>query len=265
LETIGQGSEATVYRCEDQSARQYAIKIFYFSRFSHDELPRRVKNFSKEARILKYLSQRSRHFVHIIDYEFKPEESTGYMIMELADGSLRQQLLGMPLNDEVRRSYWKQIVTILRELQDAHVGNCIVKNIFSFINSFYFYFKVHADIKPDNIVLVNDVLKVTDLGLAFWMTSPRMAVRRPGIRGTLGTYSYLLYFQWYLYYMMLSFFKTIWHLKYLLIKQALNRMYGQQVLFCMKWLMVVLLILILWIAIEKWLLLHQENLYHFLH
>jgi len=43
--------------------------------------------------------------------------------MELADGSLRDQLLGLPLDDELRRMYWQQIVTILKELEEAHVGN----------------------------------------------------------------------------------------------------------------------------------------------
>ncbi len=59
---------------------------------------------------------------------------------------------------------------------------------------FYFYFKVHADIKPDNIVIVNNVLKVTDLGLAFRMDSARPAIRRPKVRGTLGTYLHFLLF-----------------------------------------------------------------------
>jgi serine/threonine protein kinase len=112
LETIGQGSEATVYRCEDQTATQYAVKVFYFSRFPPSQLPRRVENFKKEARILKYMSRRSRHFVYLTDYEYKPNENIGYMIMELGDGSLRQYLVGAPLSDEV-----------LRDLEDAHIGN----------------------------------------------------------------------------------------------------------------------------------------------
>jgi serine/threonine protein kinase len=64
----------------------------------------------------------------------------------------------------------------------------------SFIYIFYFYFEVHADIKPDNMVLVNGVLKVTDLGLAFQMNSASSVIARPRIRGTLGTYSHLSFF-----------------------------------------------------------------------
>jgi serine/threonine-protein kinase TTK/MPS1 len=56
-----------------------------------------------------------------------------------------------------------------------------------------YIFQVHADIKPDNLIMVNNVLKLTDLGLAFRMPADRPAARRPGVRGTLGAYSYLLY------------------------------------------------------------------------
>ncbi len=123
LGVIGQGSEATVYRCEDQNAAQYAVKTFNYSRSHPSEVPQRVNNFSKEGRILQYLNRRSPHFVHLYDYEYKPAENIGYMIMELAEGSLRQQLLDSPLDDGLRRLYWRQIVTILKDLQDARVGN----------------------------------------------------------------------------------------------------------------------------------------------
>ncbi len=59
----------------------------------------------------------------MVDYEYKPNENIGYMVMELADASLRDQLLGVPLDDGLRQMYWRQIVTILRELEEAHVGN----------------------------------------------------------------------------------------------------------------------------------------------
>ena len=122
MDTIGQGAEATVYRCEDRNAAQYAAKVFYYSRYSPSEVPRRVENFRKEGRMLKYLSRRSRHFIYLVDYEYKPQENTGYMIMELGEGSLRQRLVGAPLPDGLRRAYWRQIVTILGDLQNARVG-----------------------------------------------------------------------------------------------------------------------------------------------
>ena len=123
LETIGQGSEATVYRCEDQNAVQYAVKVFYFSRLPPSDLGRRVHRFNKEGRILKYLSKRSRHFINLISYEYRRDENIGYMIMELGEGSLRQYMQGAPIAEPDRQVYWKQLVTILKVLEDARVGN----------------------------------------------------------------------------------------------------------------------------------------------
>jgi serine/threonine protein kinase len=161
---------------------QYAVKVFYYSSYPPSEVSGRVNNFKKEARMLKFLSQRSRHFIFLVDYEYNPYENIGYMIMELGDGSLRHFLVGAPLPDAQRKYYWKQIVTILKDLQDAHVGKKYIEE-YLFLS---FSFKVHADIKPDNMVMVNNVIKVTDLGLSFRMSSPNSTTRRQGVRGTLG-------------------------------------------------------------------------------
>ncbi|CAF2032899.1 unnamed protein product [Rotaria magnacalcarata] len=165
LDVIGQGAAATVYRCEDQNGDQYAVKVFDFSRSYRSATTQRAQKFDKEARILKFMSRRSPHFVYLFDYEYNRHENLGYMIMELGEGSLRDQLIGLPLNDQHRGMYWKQIVAILKDLQDSNV--------------------VHADIKPDNIILVNNVLKLTDLGIAFRVATPINTVRRGKIQGTL--------------------------------------------------------------------------------
>ncbi|CAF4440466.1 unnamed protein product [Rotaria socialis] len=177
LDVIGQGAAATVYRCEDQNGDQYAVKVFDFSPPHRSPTVQRAQNFDKEARILKFMSRRSRHFVYLYDYEYNRHENLGYMIMELGEGSLRDKLVGLPLNDRHRRIYWKQIVAILKDLQNSNV--------------------VHADIKPDNIILVNNVLKLTDLGIAFRVATPINTVRRGRIQGTLGTSTYLSYFQYH--------------------------------------------------------------------
>lgn len=129
LEIVGQGGEATVYRCKDRRGNQHAVKVFYFNRYSPHQLQPRIDGFTREARILKYLSGRSPHFVYMIDYEYNPHENVGYMVMELGNGSLRQYLQGVPLNDQTRQMFWKQIVGILRALEDAHIG----RNSFLFI------------------------------------------------------------------------------------------------------------------------------------
>lgn len=126
FDIIGQGGEATVYRCKDRSGHQHAVKVFYFSRYPPQQLPQRIDGFTREARILKYLSGRSPHFVHLVDYEYNPDENVGYMVMELGSESLRQHLQGFPLNDRARRLYWKQIVGILRALEEAHIGKRVI-------------------------------------------------------------------------------------------------------------------------------------------
>ncbi len=123
LNVIGQGGEATVYRCVDRNGFQHAVKVFFFSRYPPVQARHRIEGFKKEGQILKYLSGRSPHFIHLVDYEYIPKENIGYMIMELGDGSLRQYLRGLPLNDRMRRTFWKQIVGILKALDEAHIGN----------------------------------------------------------------------------------------------------------------------------------------------
>ena len=188
LNIIGQGGEATVYRCVDAAGSEYAVKVFYFSRFPPNQLAQRIESFDKEARILKYLSGRSRHFVWLTDYQYRKDENIGYMVMELGEGSLRQYLRGYPLDDATRRVFWKQIVAILRALEDAQIGQR--ERLVLTVNRAPFV-AVHADIKPDNMIMVNNVLKVTDLGLAFKLAPDRQSIQRPFVRGTLGIMSHV--------------------------------------------------------------------------
>ena len=45
---------------------------------------------------------------------------------------------------------------------------------------------MHADIKPENVILVNGLLKITDLSLAFGLPFMGQAMQVPVVRGTLG-------------------------------------------------------------------------------
>lgn len=122
LNLIGQGGEGIVFRCKDAKGFQYAVKIFVFTHCPSSQKRARIRNFKKEAKILKYLSGRSRHFIHLYDYEYKPKEEIGYLLMELGDDSLRKRLKGIPLNDPLRKHYWRQIVEILIDLENAQIG-----------------------------------------------------------------------------------------------------------------------------------------------
>jgi serine/threonine protein kinase len=136
LAVIGQGGEATVYECEDDDGHLHAAKVFYFSRFPPSQLRYRVDGFLKEARILRYLSGRSPHFVYLHDYEFKPSENVGYMIMELGSSCLRQHMQGLPVPDQTRQMFWGQIVGILRALEDAQIGNRTKRTVLLYPNTF---------------------------------------------------------------------------------------------------------------------------------
>ena len=58
----------------------------------------------------------------MIDYEYHPHEQLAFMLMELGDRSLRDLLEGLPLNDGLRRTIWRQIVVMLKALEDARIG-----------------------------------------------------------------------------------------------------------------------------------------------
>ncbi|CAF0805129.1 unnamed protein product [Didymodactylos carnosus] len=165
ITVIGHGGEAIVYLCTDSYGYQYAVKVFDFSHIPYSGLVKRVEKFSKEGRILQLLGMRSKYFIRVVDYDYVPSEKRAYLVMELGSGSLRQYLQGRPLEEPYRKIYWRQIVSIIRTLEEANI--------------------VHGDIKPENLILVNDTLKVTDLGLAFRLASTRTSVKRPAARGTL--------------------------------------------------------------------------------
>ena len=227
LDTIGQGSEATVYRCEDQNALQHAVKVLNFTRFPPTKVSRRVRKFDKEARLLKYMSQNSQHFLQLLGHEYKPMENTGYMVIELGEGNLRQFLVGAPMDSGTRRMLWKQIVTILKDWK-THAS---VRKLEALLDQCSSRVLVHADIKPDNMIMVNNVMKVTDLGLAFRLLSARQAAQRPTVRGTLGKSFPLPGFSL----VSIASLKITWHRKCSLIEQGSNRTSGQQELSSTRW------------------------------
>lgn len=134
LGVIGQGGEATVYLCEDQTARRYAAKVFDFSRYPSTKQTQKIRNFLKQARIMRYLGQKSPHFIRLYNYSYNPFENLGYMIMELSDGSLRDYLRGKPFGKSQCRETWQQIVVMLKELENANVGK-IDKRLFDLLEN----------------------------------------------------------------------------------------------------------------------------------
>ena len=142
-DVIGVGGMAVVYRAYDTiDDRTVAIKILKDEFSDNAEFLRRFKNESKAIAMLDHPN-----IVKVYDVSFG--DRLQYIVMEYIDGiSLKEYLI------QQKEVKWKEAihftVQILHALQHAHE-----KGI------------VHRDIKPQNIMLLQDgSIKVTDFGIA---------------------------------------------------------------------------------------------------
>jgi serine/threonine-protein kinase len=142
-ELVGVGGMAVVYRAYDTiDDRVVAIKILKDEFLGNEEFIRRFKNESKAIAVLSHPN-----IVKVFDVSFG--DRIQYIVEEYIDGITLKEYL-----DQQKRIKWKEAihftVQILRALQHAHE-----KGI------------VHRDIKPQNIMLLQDgTIKVTDFGIA---------------------------------------------------------------------------------------------------
>ena len=142
-ELIGVGGMANVYHCYDTiDAREVAIKILKDEYLSNEDFIRRFKNESKAIAVLNHPN-----IVRVYDVSFG--DMIQYIVMEYIDGiTLKEYITMQGVLD------WKETVhlttQILKALQHAHENGI-----------------VHRDIKPHNIMLLQDgTIKVTDFGIA---------------------------------------------------------------------------------------------------
>lgn len=142
-ELIGVGGMANVYRCTDTiDDREVAIKILKDEYLNNEEFIRRFKNESKAIAMLSH-----QNIVKVYDVSFG--DMIQYIVMEYIDGITLKEYI-----DQQGIIEWKDTIhltiQILRALQHAH--ECGI---------------VHRDIKPQNIMLLQDgTIKVTDFGIA---------------------------------------------------------------------------------------------------
>ncbi len=143
-ELIGTGGMAMVYRAYDTiDDRTVAIKILKDEFSANDEFIRRFKNESKAIAVLNHPN-----IVKVYDVSFG--DVIQYIVMEYIDGITLKEYMELQENN----ISWKEAVLfttqILQALEHAHS-----KGI------------VHRDIKPQNIMLLQDgTIKVTDFGIA---------------------------------------------------------------------------------------------------
>lgn len=142
-EVIGVGGMATVYRAYDIiDDRTVAIKILKDEFSQNEEFLRRFRNESKAIAVLSHPN-----IVKVFDVSIG--DRIQYIVEEYIDGITLKEYL-----DQQKQIKWKEaihfVVQILRALEHAHN-----KGI------------VHRDIKPQNIMLLQDgTIKVTDFGIA---------------------------------------------------------------------------------------------------
>ncbi len=142
-ELIGVGGMANVYHCYDTiDDREVAIKILKDEFLNNEDFIRRFKNESKAIAVLNHPN-----IVRVYDVSFG--DMIQYIVMEYIDGITLKEYI------EMRKVLdWKETVhlttQILKALQHAHENGI-----------------VHRDIKPQNIMLLQDgTIKVTDFGIA---------------------------------------------------------------------------------------------------
>ena len=142
-ELIGVGGMAVVYKAYDTiDDRTVAIKILKDEFLGNREFIRRFKNESKAIAVLDHPN-----IVKVYNVSFG--DRLQYIVMEYVDGISLKEYLNQ--QKEIR---WKEALhftmQILSALQHAHEKGII-----------------HRDIKPQNIMLLQDgTIKVTDFGIA---------------------------------------------------------------------------------------------------
>lgn len=142
-EIIGVGGMAVVYKAYDNiDDRIVAIKILKDEYLTNDDFKRRFKNESKAIAVLSHPN-----IVRVYNVSFG--DRLQYIVMEYVDGITLKEYI-----EQQGVINWKEAVhfmgQILAALQHAHD-----KGI------------VHQDIKPQNIMLLQDgTIKVTDFGIA---------------------------------------------------------------------------------------------------
>ena len=138
---LGAGGMGDVWHAEDLKLRRMvAIKVLSRATAQNDESRARL---IREARTAAQLAHPNIATIHSIE----EHDGHSFIVMEYIRGeSLRQRLAGGPLSDAEVIWIARQIAEALKEAHSLGI--------------------IHRDIKPDNVMLTGDRLKVLDFGIA---------------------------------------------------------------------------------------------------
>ncbi|MDQ2872942.1 MAG: Stk1 family PASTA domain-containing Ser/Thr kinase, partial [Candidatus Eremiobacteraeota bacterium] len=163
---LGEGGMATVYRGTDTLLRRrVAIKVLREQYASDQEF---VRRFYQEAESAAKLS----HPNIVNTYDVGREGETYYIVMELVDGPSLAEIISADgkLPEPVAIDYAAQVCN---GLAYAHRQGLL-----------------HRDIKPANILVTkDDVVKLSDFGIARAVSQQTMALTKPGL--VMGSVFYL--------------------------------------------------------------------------
>ena len=166
VKLLGKGGMGAVYLMQGTSGSQYAVKIMFPEKVSH-EMRRR---FAKEAEFA--IKIRHRNLVSVYDVGEDPETGLCYMIMDYVSGGT----LSDRLKEKGRFS-----------IQEAVP---IVSQIAAALDVAHKHGLVHRDIKPDNIMFDADgTPKLSDLGVAKFDDAQQSMVTTTGM--VIGTPAYM--------------------------------------------------------------------------
>ena len=139
LNTVGSGASSQVYKVMGLDFKMYALKQVSYVKVVEDKVQEEIKLMEK--------LKGNPFVIQIVEYQSIGNEV--YIVMELGETDLSKLLMalqGKDIDMNVIRVYWQQM---LRSVSAVHERAII-----------------HADLKPQNFVLVNGTLKLIDFGIS---------------------------------------------------------------------------------------------------